>query len=95
MPRGFLLRRTPSLPRWIPKEVRAVRDTFLPWYHTVAEIETVFGRPEGEDGWGQALEWRYSSTDDGTNIVFDFDFGLLREILATEGQAKSWNPSAE
>ena len=93
--RGFVLRRTPSMPSWIPTTLEASRRIFQPWHHTGADVKGLLGSPDLQDGWGQAVEWHYGPLEDGNDLVFDFDFGLLREIVTRESQIERWNTGTE
>jgi hypothetical protein len=57
-----------------------VRHTFEPWYHTSHDVRDLLGEPDLDLSWGAAWSWHYSNVHGDQDIVFDFDYGLLREV---------------
>jgi hypothetical protein len=48
-------------------------------FHTVHEIESVFGSPHASDSWGATQDWTYHFGS--RSVVLSFDFGLLIDII--------------
>lgn len=83
---GFRLVHTVGLPGWLPPGAEHSADVFVPWLHTSHEVRSLLGDPEVDQSWGAAWGWHYAQSD-GRDLVFDFDYGLLRETR-TESAAQ-------
>ena len=79
---GFALRvkGTSDVATWVPHDLSALRSVLQPWFHTSHEVRALIGDPELDLSWGAAWGWHYSYADRRQDLVFDFDYGLLREI---------------
>ena len=77
---GFTLAASSELPPWLPRDWQAASSAFRPWYHTAGDVSHVLGQPDLDLSWGAAWGWHYGPQPDGRDLVFDFDYGLLREI---------------
>lgn len=77
---GFKLVIPSELPSWLPRDWHAASNAFRPWHHTAGNVSQVLGQPDLDLSWGAAWGWHYGPQPDGRDLVFDFDYGLLREI---------------
>lgn len=77
---GFKLTAPSELPAWLPRDWQAASKAFQPWYHTAVDVCRALGQPDLDLSWGAAWGWHYGPQPDGRDLVFDFDYGLLREI---------------
>ncbi len=85
---GFRLVEPVELPTWLPRELGPVSEALRAWFHTANDVTEVMGEPDLDLSWGPAWGWYYGPLDDGTDLVFDFDFGLLREVRAEKSAVK-------
>jgi hypothetical protein len=76
----FILLGNETLPSWIPVSVEAARATFRPGHHTGKQVRQVLGEPDLELSWYPEEGWYYGPMHDGQDLVFVFDYGLLRTI---------------
>jgi hypothetical protein len=81
---GFELEERPALPIWLSREWHAASQVFQPWIHTAKDVSQVLGPPDRDLSWGAAWEWHYGTQSDDRDLVFEFDYGLLREIRSEE-----------
>lgn len=82
---GFVLRNEPNIPESITKELAAARAVFRSGYHTMADVERVFGMPDANLSWFPHQTWYYGPLVDGTYLGVHFDLGLLREVATEDG----------